>query len=398
VRGSLDAEDTRALGVALAALGAGVTWADAGTVLVRGVAGRPRGGVTLACRDGGTPARFLMSVAALAAEPVTVDGSARLRERPMGDGVALLRALGVPCTHDGAPGCLPITVRGHGAVMGGALRVGATASSQFVSGLMLVAPWFETGLSLAFDAPPTSESYIRLTIEALRQWGRAVEVREDARGALDRVRVPPGPPAARDTEVEPDASSALYWAVAAALVEGSEVELPGLALASVQPDMGALRALAGMGARVTQAETGVRVACAARGGGAPLRGGVLDCAAFPDGALALVAAAAVAEAPTRFTGLGTLRVKESDRIEAMAANLRALGARCESGADWIEVHPVREPRRAVLATFRDHRVAMAFAVLGLRLGGVSIEDPGCVSKSYPGFWRDLEALAGPRTP
>lgn len=397
LQGALASEDTHALAAALRALGADISQdrADTGVLVVRGVGGSPGGGATLACRDGGTPARFLMAVAALANTPITVDGSARLRERPMGDGVDLLHSLGVACAHDGAPGCLPVTVRGSGRVTGGAREVGATASSQFVSGLLLVAPWFEQGLAIEFAAPPVSESYLRLTIEELRRWGVDVSARMSGTGTLAAVHVPPGPPGPRTAVVEADASSAVYWAAAAAIVEGSDVELSGLARDSAQPDMGALRALAAMGARVEPTSAGFRVACTARAGEAPLQGGAFDCSAFPDGALAVIAVAAVASGPSRFTGLGTLRVKESDRVEALATNLRALGAECATGPDWLEVRPIRASRAATLNTYRDHRIAMACAVLGLRLGGVAIADPVCVSKSYPGFWQDLSALAGP---
>jgi 3-phosphoshikimate 1-carboxyvinyltransferase len=253
----------------------------------------------------------------------------------------------------------------------------------------------ERGLEVEFTEPPTSQAYLELTIEELRRWGVAVQAQRRADGSLASVRVPAGPPAARaQVPIEADASSALYWAVAAAIVPGSRLELAGLPGGSSQPDMGALRALAAMGARVEFAPDAVRVEWCQQRHGAPLHGAELDAAGFPDGALALAAAAAVAGGATTLRGLGTLRVKESDRLAAMEAELGRVGceARVEGEALVVDPPALLAPRGACVRTYRDHRIAMSFAVLALRTGGIQVADPGCVGKSYPGFWRDLERL------
>ncbi|MBL9140226.1 MAG: 3-phosphoshikimate 1-carboxyvinyltransferase, partial [Phycisphaerae bacterium] len=366
--GALDSQDTRALSTALVALGAHVTGLgapeiDAMTTVV-GTSGQLHGAAAVHCGDGGTPARFLMAVAALAEGPVLVDGSARLRERPMEDGALLLEQLGVRCTWKGAKGFLPVLVHAHEPPVGGSLTVGRTASSQFVSALLLIAPWLKRGLSVKFDQPPTSASYIALTVSELRRWGIDVQVNTGPRGELVAVHVPTGAPKSQRVVVEADASSAVYFAAAAACVPGSEVLLQDLPPDSAQPDMAAIRALGAMGASVSRHPNGVSVSCSGTG----LTGMELDCSEFPDGALAVIAVSALARTPSRFSGLSTLRVKECDRIHALAHNLSLLGARCETGSDWMSVQPIAvvaasgssgEPPSISIPTFGDHRIAMA---------------------------------------
>jgi 3-phosphoshikimate 1-carboxyvinyltransferase len=346
--------------------------------------------------DGGTPTRFMIAVAAFARRRVTIDGSARMRERPVADGVELLRALGVSAAWAEAPGRLPVVIDGRGGPpSGGTIHVGALASSQFVSALLLVAPWMRDGLEVRFDAPPVSRSYIDLTVDELRRWGASVTEDVDAAGRLHAVRVQAFPPVGRCAyPIEPDASSAVYWAAAAALVPGSDVSLHGLGATSRQPDVAAIDALAAQGAEIARGPTELRICCRRRAGDAapPLSGLQASLEECPDGALMLIAAAAAAERPSRFWGLGTLRVKESDRLAAMAEGLERVGARVRLGDAWIEVEPIPSGHRvdATIDPHNDHRIAMSFAVLGLRTGGIRIANPGCVAKSYPAFWAALE--------
>ena len=405
---ALRSDDTDGLSRALEALGARIEAQDGRPAgpgdggahpgfRVQGVGGAFPAGEDAALHlgDGGTPTRFMMAVAAFARRRVTIDGSARMRERPVGDGVDLLRALGVRVDWAEAPGRLPVVVDGRaGPPAGGRVRAGALASSQFVSALLLVAPWMRDGLEVVFDAPPVSRSYIDLTVDELRRWGATVSEEIDAAGNLRAVRVGPGSLAGGgERAIEPDASSALYWAAAAALVPGSDIVLHGLPAASRQPDMAAIRALAGQGAGMVASGDDLRATCrrAAGDSAPPLEGMVGSLEHCPDGALMLIAAAATAARPSRFTGLATLRVKESDRLAAMAEGLRRVGADARIGDSWIEVDPIPAGHRvdATIDPHGDHRVAMSFAVLGLRTGGVRIENPGCVAKSYPGFWAAL---------
>lgn len=401
LRHALRSEDTDALAAAITALGVrveAVPGEDAFTVHAGG-AGLPAGEeVHVNLGDGGTPTRFVMALSALAPRVTVIDGSARMRERPVADGVALLRALGADAGWVEDEGRLPVRVDGRaGPPRGGTLRVGKVSSSQFVSALMLTACRMPNELTLEFDERPTSASYVELTTEELRAWRLRADEHRTPGGALHSVRVRPGiPDAGGQRTVEPDASSALYWAAAAAMVPGSAVTIPGLSLASRQPDMRAIEVLAAMGAVLEDAPGGLRMRSRAAAGesGAPLGGIRADCSACPDGALMLTAAAAVAAGPSRFEGLGTLRVKESDRIAAMAQGLARVGAGAAFGDDWIEVTPIPPSHRvdAEIDPHGDHRIAMSFAILGLRTAGVRIRNPGCVAKSYPGFWEQLDRL------
>ena len=410
---ALRSDDTDALSRALASLGVAVEAVDevpdsAATpggrhpaFTVRGVGGAfPAGpdiGINLG--DGGTPTRFMMAVAAFARRHVTIDGSARMRERPVADGVDLLRALGVSVEWAEAPGRLPMVIDGRsGPPAGGTIRVGALASSQFVSALLLVAPWMRDGLEVRFEVPPVSRSYIDLTVDELRRWGAVVKEEVDADGSLCSVHVEPHPLAGKGAyPVEPDASSAIYWAAAAAIVPGSDIVLDGLSPSSRQPDVAAINGLGLQGAELIRDPANMRVCCRCRAGdmSPPLDGLEASLEQCPDGALMLIATAAVARGTSRFWGLGTLRVKESDRLAAMAEGLERIGARVRLGDSWIEIDPIPAGHRvdAVIDPHNDHRIAMSFAVLGLRTGGIRISHPDCVAKSYPEFWQFIEQLS-----
>lgn len=420
LRGALVSDDCDRLARALEAMGARVGRSADGTVLeVEGVDGRPRGGAGLDLGDGGTPSRFMLAVAALAEDETVVDGSARMRERPVAEGVALLEALGAQARIEGAAGGLPVAIRGAdgGGLPGGAVEVGRTASSQFVSALMLVAPWTARGVAIRFREEPTSASYLALSLAALAAWGVDARVAYGptplggAPGAgLRAIEIPAGGPVARDIAVEPDLSSAVYPAALAALV-GGRIRLEGIGRRGAQPDAWFLDDLALRGARLVESGAG--------GADSPVDAGARDDAQpslevvgtgriaavdadysrAPDAAVMAMVVAACADRPSRFTGLGTLRVKESDRIASVAAGLEALGGRVEAGPDWAVVHPLPNPLvPATIDTARDHRIAMAFAILGAARAGVTIARPGVVEKSWPGFWAAFEGLRGDLPP
>lgn len=394
----LDAEDPRHLIESLARLGlkidretdrrGGAVWS------ITGGGGVLDGGGRLDAGEGGTGARFLLALATLAAAPVVVDGRGRLRERPMSEGVETLASLGATLEAIEREGCLPIRVAGGG-LEGGTVRVGRTESSQFLSALLLVAPASRRGVRLELAEPPTSAPYLWMTLDLLARSG--VEWTGDrplpqapGEDGPSVIEIPPQAVRARVFEIEPDASSALFTAAAAALVPGSDLVLDGLASESRQPDVQAILALEGFGARVTGTEGGIRVRAARR-----LVGQDLDCRGMPDAVPMLAAVANRAEGRSRFTGLATLRVKESDRIEAIVSNLRAIGGAAEAGPDWIEVTGVGKEAGppVVVDPHRDHRIAMAFATLGLVRPGIAVADPECVAKSDPGFWTRLGHLA-----
>ena len=411
IRRPLRAEDPDLLLQALSACGCETQWSGE-SVSIRGVAGQPDGGMAVSLGDGGTPARFMLAVGALARQAIVVDGSARMRQRPVSEGVDILRKLGASVEYAEEELRLPVRVGarasparggkvgsstrsaprksdcGVPALRGGAIEVGRTASSQFISAAMLTAPWMERGVDIFFSEPPTSPSYIELSVAALRRFGGEPTVLRDSLGRLVRISVPHGPLQAHDVAIEPDASSAIYFLAAAALVRGSRVLIPGLSRGTKQPDGALLGALVAMGAREVPSASGVCVL-----GDAPLRGVDIDASRFPDGALCLGAVAAAAKGPTRIRGLETLKHKESNRVAVLASELEKLGCRVTIGSASVEIDPSTAHGRPVtIEAHNDHRVAMSFAVLGLVRPGLTIDDPACVAKSYPGFWEEFDRM------
>ena len=381
LRAPLVSADTSGLLEALGQLGASCM-IDGSDWHLAGVGGRfPRGGV-VNLGDGGTPARFMLAAAALAEGSVTVDGSARMRERPVAEGVELLRALGVSLAGTGAPEGLPVKVEPWSPATGGHLAVGRTASSQFISALLLIAPWTRDGITIECTEPPTSRTYLELTTQLLRQLGAVVSCDDQT-----RIAVGSGGLAPFDLAIEPDASSAIYWWAAAAMVPGARVSVP-IPSGSVQPDLQALTLLEQLGATVERSERSVTVIGPDR-----LHGARLDAEACPDAAVMLAVVCACATGCSRIDGLHTLRVKETDRIHALASELGKTGCGVVEHSDAIEIDPSTSTQGPIqVHTWNDHRIAMAFGVLGLVRPDVRIEDPGCVGKSYPGFWTDRARL------
>ncbi|MDG2022406.1 MAG: 3-phosphoshikimate 1-carboxyvinyltransferase [Phycisphaerales bacterium] len=393
LRHPLRADDTDRLLAAIETLG-GIVRPEGEVVRLDGGDGRFPGGGLIDLGAGGTPTRFMIAAATLARLPVTIDGAPRMRERPIGEGVEFVRRLGGRVEHLAADGRLPVRVDPQGGLEGGELLVGRTASSQFVSAVMLVAPFTREGVVIRFSDPPTSATYLELTLSALERVGVRVVVDRSGDGDLHGIEIPAQMVGSFDVEIEADASSAVYPAMLAAGLPGSKIEIMGIGGGSRQPDLQALLALQEFGVEVDAAEDRVIVRGPSR-----LRGVELDCSAFPDAAVGLTALAAVAGSRSRFTGLETLRVKESDRISALAIELRKIGCEVSEEPDAISVLPPADDRRAPdspirIGTWDDHRMAMSFAVIGSLRGGLEIENPDCVAKSHPGFWAELERFKG----
>lgn len=374
---------------ALCAVGAGATW-ETDSLSVHGTCGSPAGGCRVHLGDGGAPVRFMLAIGALSRSPVLVDGSARLRERPVAEGVELLRMAGARVRYAEAEGRLPIEVGGSGAVRGGIVEATRTASSQFLSALLLMAPWTQHGIDLVMREAPTSASYVELTVDTMRRFGVPVSTERDALGRLSRVRIEPQRVAGADVSVEPDASSAVYFLAAAAAIRDSRATIRGLPRTSRQPDTACIAALVAMGAREITVPGGIGIE-----GTGQLRGIDLDGSRWPDGALSVCAISALARGATRIRGLETLRVKESNRVSALATELAKFGCAVSTTDSTITVDPSGMHGRPVTVdSHGDHRVAMSFAALGVARPGVSVMDPDCVDKSYPGFWSDLRSLCG----
>ncbi|MFJ3928322.1 3-phosphoshikimate 1-carboxyvinyltransferase [Streptomyces sp. NPDC090022] len=380
----LVSDDTLAFRTALTALGSGVTDdggdGGAGAWTVTGTGAGPARPADVWCADAGTAARFLPPFAATGHAPVRFDGSDQLRARPLEPLLAALTGLGADVRGAG----LPFTVAGRG-LAGGRVRLDSGLSSQYLSGLLMAAPLMAGPLTV--DVPRlVSRPYLDMTLALMRRFGADVE----EHGSTVTVR--PGGYTATDLTVEPDASTASY-VFAAAAVTGRTVRVAGLGTGSLQGDTAFVEVLRRAGAEVTVTPDWTQVT-----GTGALRGGFgVDMGDISDTFMTFAAIAPLADAPVTITGIGHARLKESDRIAAVAENLALLGIRTEVGPDRITVHPGTPVAGAVLGCRRDHRIAMSFSVLGLRVPGIVLDDPACVGKTFPGFHEELARLFAPDT-
>ncbi len=378
LRGALEADDTLVFAAGLRSLGIPVE-AEAGDLRVTGAGGRiPAAEADVFCAEAGTAARFLVAAAATGEGAYRFDAAPQLRRRPLAILLDALRAQGAR-TEPAETGGLPLTLLAHG-LSGGSLRLPGDTSSQFISALLMAAPLGASPLDLRVDGL-VSRPYVTMTLRMMEQFGAGAK----AAGA-ERFVVPPGAYTGRDYAVEPDASTASYFFAAGAT--GGRVQVLGLhRTGALQGDSAFLDVLEAMGCTVTDEPEGVRVA-----GPAALAGLTVDMADISDTFMTLAAIAPLATSPVTITGIGNVRLKESDRIAAMEDNLRRLEVPTESGADWLRVFPAR-PRGARIDARGDHRIAMAFSVLGLRVPGIVVDDPACVAKTCPTFfelWTGLE--------
>jgi len=383
LEGALASDDTDAMRVALGALGvpialAGDVWRVSGRDGRLAVPAAP-----LDARASGTTARFLTAAAVLADGPVVIDGSPRMRERPIEDLVATLRGLGAGVEVLGRGGCPPVRVAGGG-LPGGWAPIDARRSSQFVTAVLLAAPYARTDVVLEpVDGVVVSRPYVDLTLQVMAAFGAEAGWQDGGRA----LRVAAGRPyRARRFAIEPDASAAAY-PFAAAAIAGGEVRVPGVPADSLQSDFRLLGILERMGCAVERRGDTVAV----RGPAGPLRAVDVDMNDLPDAVLALAVVALFAEGTTRIRNVANLRIKETDRLAALEAELGKLGARARAGPDWLEIEP-GPPRGAAIDTYDDHRMAMSFALAGLRIPGVVIRDPGCVAKTWPDYFDALARL------
>lgn len=382
LRGLPDGDDTVAMVDCLLGLGA-VVGVSGSTATVGGAGGRlhPRAG-RLHAGLAGTTSRFVTALAALADAAVVVDGDDPLRTRPMRDLHDALAALGVGVAYEGRPGHLPASITGP--ARGGVVRLPGDVSSQFVSALMMIGPALAGGLRIELTTPLVSVPYVELTAAVMAAFGvTGVEVGADA------VVVPAGCYTGTDYAVEPDASSASY-PLAVAAVAGGEVTVPGLTMLSAQGDIEVVSLLGRFGCDVVHRADGIAVR---RDPTVPLAGIDADLADTSDLVPTIAAVAVTAATPTTIRGVGFIRAKESDRLGDLAAELAKTGARVAVTADGLHIEPA-DLHGARLAPHHDHRLAMAFAVLGAVVEGIEVEEPGVVTKSWPGFWDAYDTLLG----
>lgn len=381
LEGALDSEDTRVMVQALRTLGIPLDWHPSEQrITVEGSGGAwPARHAELFVANSGTTLRFLAAMLATGHGDYRLDGVPRMRQRPIEDLIQTLRQLGGAIDSEAANGCPPVVLRPRG-LAGGTATVRGDVSSQFLSGLLLAAPYARQPVTLHVDGPLVSQPYVRMTLAVMEAFGIAVRQVE-----LQRFEIAaPARYVGCRYPIEPDASAASYfWAAAA--ITGGDVTVEGLGTRALQGDVAFCDCLEQMGCQVKRDCARITV----RGG--PLRGISVNMNAISDTVQTLAAVALFASQPTTITGVAHIRHKETDRIGDLARELRKLGAAVEELPDGLRIHPA-PLRPAHIATYRDHRMAMSLALVGLRAPGIVIEDPACTAKTYPHYFRDLESL------
>jgi 3-phosphoshikimate 1-carboxyvinyltransferase len=380
-------DDTGVCAEALRALGLRITLNEARrTMRIEGCGGQvPEGPKEINTGDSGTATRFMTALVAAGCGRYRVDGSARMRERPIQDLLDGLKALGVEAESEWGTGCPPVRLDTPG-LAGGKVLVTGAVSSQYLSGLLMAAPAASAPVTIEVAGELVSKPYVDMTLAVMRDFG--VEVRRDG---YARFEVPaPAAYRARRYAVEPDASSASYF-LAAAAATGGQVTVEGLTRNSTQGDAHFPDVLRAMGCAVSWSERGVTVA--APQPPAHLKGVRVDLNSMPDMVLTLAPLAVFARGRTAIRNVANLRVKESDRLQALATELARLGAKVEQHPDGLTIYPPEAIQAAELATYNDHRMAMGMAIIGLRAPGIRIAGAECVSKTYPGYFEDLARLA-----
>jgi 3-phosphoshikimate 1-carboxyvinyltransferase len=392
VRNLLLADDTRVMIDGLRKLGFEISLHEEGSPVatINGLGGKiPASSAELFCGNSGTTIRFLAAVCALGHGNFILDGVERMRQRPIGEQMQMLRDLGVHSKFLQRAGFPPVQVEADG-LPGGLIQFGAAQSSQFLSAVLMIAPCARHELKVDLIGRQTSWPYVAMTMQLMDEFGLTPELlRDPSTGMPRQIVVPQGGYAATEYRVEPDASNAAYFMAAAAMHEGSQVVIRGLGRGSLQGDVGFAEVLKRMGATVHMQKDCVTVA-----GSGMLRGIEVDLSPMPDTAQTLAVAALRAEGRTIIRGLHTLRVKETDRLAATATELKRLGANVEIEGDSLHIDPPEQIAPAEVRTYDDHRMAMSFALAATAAPGIVIKDAQCVQKTYPNYFHDLRQVLG----
>lgn len=385
--GALHSDDTRYMAAALNALGVAVEPDPAGARFrVRGGGGTfPAERADLFVGNAGTAMRFLTAALPLGHGAFRIDGVPRMRQRPIAPLLQALNDLGGDVRSETGSGCPPVVVQANG-LRGGRARMAGDASSQYFTALLLAGPYAREGIEVEVVGDLVSKPYLPMTAAVMAAFGVAADLDATHWRALG---VRPGQRyQGRTYRIEPDASNASYF-FAAAAVTGGRVRVEGLGRGSTQGDLRFVDALAAMGATVVETDDAVEV----RGPAAGLRGVDLDMGAISDTAQTLAAIAPFAAGPTTIRGIAHARLKETDRVAALAAELRKLGQGVDEFPDGLRITPARL-RPADLDTYDDHRMAMSFAIAALRFPGIRLREPGCVAKTFPDFFERLDDVVG----
>jgi 3-phosphoshikimate 1-carboxyvinyltransferase len=384
----LDSDDIRHMLDALNSLGVNYQLSDDGTsCTVQGVAG-PLSNATsepisadLFLGNAGTAMRPLTSALCLGKGEYLLHGEPRMHERPIGDLVSALRQLGANVEYLGEENYPPLKIHANG-IQGGEVSIKGNISSQFLTAILMSAPLAQNDLTIHVDGELVSKPYIDITLHVMKQFGVTVENKDYQSFVVkgNQTYVSPG-----EIMVEGDASSASYF-LAAAAIAGGTIKVHGIGTDSVQGDVKFAEVLAAMGANISYGPTWVQ---ASKG---KLNGVDLDMNHIPDAAMTIATTALFAKGPTRIRNIYNWRVKETDRLNAMATELRKLGATVDEGEDYIYVEPLADVQHAAIDTYNDHRIAMCFSLVAFSNSQVTINDPGCTSKTFPTYFELFEKV------
>jgi 3-phosphoshikimate 1-carboxyvinyltransferase len=381
--GALLSEDTLLLAEALCDLGAGVR-IEGDNMIIRGNNGKPvRPEREIRLGNNGTAIRLLAGAVSLGEGPFVLTGGPRLRERPLKPLLSALAALGIEARTERDRGYPPVTIRGGG-LRGGEVVMRDIESSQFVSALLIAAPFAAGEVTLLLQGRIPSLPYVALTVETMEAFGAEVSSDSGERYTVKSGRRYIG----REYRIEGDVSSASYFFLAAALLKG-RMRVENINPQTAQGDIAFLALLERLGCRVLRGRNHVEI----EGGELPGGEMAFDLGAMPDMVPTLAVLCAVRPGRTLIRNVAHLRLKESDRLASLVNELGRIGIGAEELADGLAING-GNPRGAAIETYNDHRIAMGFAMLGLAVPGIKIEDEGCVGKSFPGFWTTLEGLYG----
>ncbi len=386
---ALFSDDSRYFAKALQTIGFDVQLDEANfTMTVTGLGGKiPAKKAELFIGNAGTAARFLSAFLTLGNGEYILDGEPRMRERPIGDLVEALAQLGCDIqplekVESGKSICPPVKINASG-LCGGKTKIAGDISSQFLSALLMTAPYAQSPVEVELTTDLNSKPYVDMTIAIMQEFGVAVE-----RHNYERFTIHPTFYSPLSTySIESDASAASYFFAAPAICGGT-VKVENISRKSVQGDIGFLDVLQQMGCTVEETDD-----CLLVTGHSQLHGIDVDMRDIPDTAQTLAATAPFADSPTRIRGIASARVKETDRVHATCTELTRLGVQVEEHEDGMTIYPCQTFKPANIQTYNDHRMAMAFSLMGLRFDGVTIENPSCVSKTFPNFFEVLSALS-----
>lgn len=347
---------------------------------VNGLGGKiPAKKAELFIGNAGTAARFLSAFLTLGNGEYILDGEPRMRERPIGDLIDALHQLGVEL--EAKNNCPPVEIFAKG-LSGGKTKIAGNISSQFLSALLMVAPYAQSAIEIELTTDLNSKPYVDMTVATMKDFGVGIDRDEYSHFTIHPASYSP----LSTYAIESDASAASYFFVAPAICGGT-VRVENISSNSKQGDLAFLDVLAQMGCEIKEGENYIEVT------GAELLQGIdVDMRDIPDTAQTLAAVAPFASSLTRIRGIASARVKETDRVHATCAELARLGVSVEEHEDGMTIHPCETMRPAVIQTYNDHRMAMAFSLVGLRFDGVTIENPSCVSKTFPNFFEVLDGL------